>query len=34
LPERGPYYSTTEAAASGHLHVYVTVFVGGGGDDR
>jgi hypothetical protein len=34
LPERGPYYAATEAAASGHLHVYVITFVDAEGDDR
>jgi hypothetical protein len=34
LPERGPYYATTEAAASGHLHVHVIIFVRAEGDDR
>ena len=27
LSERGPYYATTEAAASGHLHVHVIIFI-------
>jgi hypothetical protein len=28
LPEREPYYTTTEVAASGYLHAYVIIFVG------
>ena len=33
-PERGPYYAAMEAAASGHLHIYISTFVGAEGDDR
>jgi len=34
LPERGPYYATMEAASSGHLHIYVSIFDGAERYDR